>query len=102
MAWTGNPGFRTASRNQRGRYRVTSIIQRRGGSKLKKQQLLLLLLIVIAVVIPCAAVYGDSFRKEPYIVANNGLEWWSDAAHNAARNEYCMTWENGYIIHWIR
>ena len=40
--------------------------------------------------------------NEPYVVAGSGLEWWSDAAYNPARNEYCMTWQNGYVIKWRR
>ncbi len=45
---------------------------------------------------------AGEFLNDPYVVANTGLEWWSDAAYNAARNEYCMTWQNGYVIHWRR
>jgi hypothetical protein len=42
------------------------------------------------------------YLNVPYVVANTGLEWWSDAAYNPARNEYGMTWQNGYVIHWRR
>ncbi len=45
---------------------------------------------------------GGELLNDPYVVANTGLEWWSDAAYNPARNEYCMTWQNGYVIHWRR
>src|SRR5512145_2876056 len=59
-----------------------------------------LLLVVLVLGISCA-VHGQ-FLNDPYVVANSGLEWWSDAAYNPTRNEYCMTWQNGYIIKWRR
>src|SRR5262245_44090707 len=49
----------------------------------------------------CAAANAQ-YLNEPYVVATGGLEWWSDAAYNAARNEYGMTWQNGYVIKWRR
>jgi hypothetical protein len=46
---------------------------------------------------------AGEYLNEPYVVANvGGPLWWSDAAYNPARNEYCMTWQNGYIIRWRR
>src|SRR5262245_18860864 len=53
-------------------------------------------------VLICTAANGQ-YMNEPYVVANKGGPlWWSDAAYNAARNEYCMTWQNGYVIKWRR
>ena len=39
---------------------------------------------------------------DPYIIAASGLEWWESVAYNPDRNEYCITWQNGYVIHWRR
>jgi hypothetical protein len=46
---------------------------------------------------------AGEFLNNPNVIANTGGPlWWSDAAYNPARNEYCMTWQNGYVIHWRR
>src|SRR6185295_5203694 len=43
------------------------------------------------------------YLNVPYVVASGGgAQWWSDAAYNPARNEYGMTWQNGYVIKWRR
>ena len=60
-----------------------------------------LLFVVLVLGISCAV--HAQYLNDPYVVANSGGPlWWSDAAYNSARNEYCMTWQNGYVIHWRR
>src|SRR5689334_19865057 len=58
--------------------------------------------VISMVLLACAAANGQ-YLNEPYVIANTGGPlWWSDAAYNAARNEYGMTWQNGYNIRWRR
>ena len=65
-------------------------------------RLQVLLLMVCLPLVFCATANAQ-FLNNPYVVATGGGPlWWSDAAYNSARNEYGMTWENGYVIHWIR
>ncbi|MDO8586546.1 MAG: NBR1-Ig-like domain-containing protein, partial [Armatimonadota bacterium] len=40
--------------------------------------------------------------NDPYLVSGGGLQWWDYVCYNPDRNEYCITWQNGYVIHWRR
>ena len=67
-------------------------------SKMWTCRLQVSLLVVCLPFVFCAPAKAQ-YLNEPYVVANvGGPLWWSDAAYNPARNEYCMTWENGYVI----
>ncbi|MDO8586545.1 MAG: hypothetical protein Q7T82_05850, partial [Armatimonadota bacterium] len=54
------------------------------------------------------SAYGNSFYvngqflNDPYLIAGGGLQWWDYVCYNPDRNEYCITWQNGYVIHWRR